>query len=208
MEMENNRIDLDSVKTHGTHGTDGKAAADLNRKQDILLKSLEKYFQDPHLHSTFKLMISGTGPVSLRLMEWFVTNYSKKENIIYHLSNLQSFNVYLSYKSQLKAYNKRYFDPFCRNERSIITDSLGNSVETTVGQANFFRWVLENSVLDYAIEHSKMIEADMSCASRERDTLSTEEKSSSGRRKRRGEINKSATRLMNRTEGEFLISFR
>jgi hypothetical protein len=196
----NTRVSVESIDS-GQHAT-------LNRKQDILLRSLEKYFQDPHLHSKFRVMIGGTGPVSLRLMEWFVTNYAKKENIVYHRENMQSFNVYLSYKSQLKAYNKRYFDPFCRHERSVISDSDGNTVETTVGQANFFRWVLENGVLDYAIEHSHMIEADMSCASRERDSLSTEERSTTGRRKRRGEINKSATRMMNRTEGEFLISFR
>ena len=40
-------------------------ASILNRKQDILLRSLEKYFQDPSLHSKFRVMIGGTGPVSL-----------------------------------------------------------------------------------------------------------------------------------------------
>ena len=153
-------------------------------------------------------MVTGLGPVSLRLMEWFVTNYSKKNNIVYHTRDKQLFNVYLSYKQQLKAYNKKYFDPFCRHDRSIIRDRDGNEVETTVGQANFFKWVLDNNVMNYAIEHSRDIEMDMGHAARERNATEENERSSTGRRKRRGEINKSATRKLNRTQGEFLISFR
>lgn len=175
--------------------------------QDVLLLSLQRYFSNPEKHSIFSNMVSGKGPVSLRLMEWFVTNYSKKNNIVYHTRDKQLFNVYLSYKQQLKAYNKKYFDPFCRHERSIISDSQGNELETTVGQANFFRWVLENNVMDYAVEHSVEIESDMTSAARDRDDLPNEV-SRTGRRKRRGEINKSATRKLNRTEGEFLISFQ
>jgi hypothetical protein len=173
--------------------------------QDVLLKSLERYFSVPSRHHQFEEMITGKGPVSLRLMEWFVTNYAKKNNIVYHTEERQLFNVYLSYKQQLKAYNKKYFDPFCRHQRSIITDESGHSIETTVGQANFFRWVMENHVLDYAVEHMADIEADMSNATRERER--TSEFSQSGRRRRRGEINRSATRRMNKTEGEFVVSF-
>lgn len=176
--------------------------------QDVLLMSLERYFAEPEKHQIFSQMVTGNGPVSLRLMEWFVTNYSKKNNIVYHTKERQLFNVYLSYKQQLKAYNKKYFDPFCRHDRSIIRDRDGNELETTVGQANFFRWVLDNNVMAYAIEHARDIEADMAHATRERNSIPENERSSTGRRKRRGEINKSATRKLNRTKGEFLISFR
>ena len=176
--------------------------------QDVLLMSLERYFSEKEKHQIFSKMVTGNGPVSLRLMEWFVTNYSKKNNIAYHTKDKQLFNVYLSYKQQLKAYNKKYFDPFCRHDRSIIRDCDGNELETTVGQANFFRWVLENNVMGYAIEHSRDIEADMAHATRERNNMPENERSNTGRRKRRGEINKSATRKLNRTQGEFLVSFR
>jgi hypothetical protein len=176
--------------------------------QDVLLMSLERYFSDTEKHKIFTKMVSGNGPVSLRLMEWFVTNYSKKNNIVYHTPDKQLFNVYLSYKQQLKAYNKKYFDPFCRHERSVIRDVEGNEIETTVGQANFFRWVLDNNVMNYAIEHSRDIESDMGRAARDRDNMPENERSTTGRRKRRGEINKSATRKLNRTQGEFLVSFR
>lgn len=175
--------------------------------QDVLLVSLQRYFSNVDKHKIFSEMVSGKGPISLRLMEWFVTNYSKKNNIVYHTQDKQLFNVYLSYKQQLKAYNKKYFDPFCRHERSMISDSEGNTIETTVGQANFFRWVMDNNVMSYAIEHSHDIESDMACAAKERDSMPENERSTTGRRKRRGEINQSATRKLNRTEGEFLVSF-
>jgi len=177
------------------------------RKQDILLRSLEAYFNDPTKHCVFTGMVRGEGPVSLRLMEWFVTNYAKKFNVTYHTGEMRSFNVYLNYKAQLKAYNKRHFDPFCRHERSVITDSEGHEVETTVGQANFFRWVLQNEVLAYVVEHAVDIEADMTSASRVRDEADSGERSRTGRRRRRGEISRSATRQLNRTEDEITISF-
>jgi hypothetical protein len=174
----------------------------------MLLHSLVRYYNEPEIHKIFTEMINGDGPVSLRLMEWFVTNYAKKQNVYYHTHTMRCFNVYLSYKAQLRAYNKRYFDPFCRNERVCITDQEGNTTETTVGQANFFRWVIQNDVLQWATTHIADIESDMVLAARERDENDTGERSRTGRRKRRGEISQSATRKMNRTHEEITISFK
>lgn len=179
----------------------------MQRKQDMLFRSLVRFYNDPEHHIVFRDMVNGEGIVSLRLMEWFVTNYAKKHNVYYHTDTMRCFNVYLSYKAQLKAYNKRYFDPFCRNERVPIEDHDGNTVETTVGQANFFRWVIQNNVLQWAADHVADIEADMIAAARERDEHDTGERSRTGRRKRRGEISQSATRRMNRTHEEITISF-
>lgn len=180
----------------------------MNRKQDLLLRSISRYYEKPEIHRVFRDMVNGDGPVSLRLMEWFVTNYAKKHNVYYHTDEMRCFNVYLSYKAQLKAYNKRYFDPFCRNERVTVEDTEGNAVETTVGQANFFRWVIQNDILRWTTEHAADIEGDMVAAARERDDNDTGERSRTGRRKRRGEISQSATRRMNRTHEEITISFK
>jgi len=117
-------------------------------------------------------------PLSLRLLDWLVTNYSKKYNIIYPLykSNGDTvyFNIYLDYKNQLKAYSKKYFDPFCRQSRIIIDmntlkwkeytsgyEILDKEIITTVGQLNFFRWVLENKIYDYALSNISLIDSDM-----------------------------------------------
>jgi hypothetical protein len=57
------------------------------------------------------------------------------------------------------------------------------------------------------VEHAVDIEADMTSASRMRDEEDSGERSRTGRRRRRGEISRSATRQLNRTEDEIVISF-
>ena len=69
--------------------------------------------------------------ISLRVIDHFITNYSKKNRITYNLienNQVQIFNVNASYKSQLKAYNKKYFDPFCRRERILFFDHEGKEI--------------------------------------------------------------------------------
>lgn len=110
-------------------------------------------------------IINGTSKYSLRLIDWFVTNYSKKHNTIITYrstdNNIVHLNVYLSYRSQLKAYSKQQFDPFRRRERILFYYERDKSVETTIGQLNFFRWVIQNHIIDYICEHAKEIEKDM-----------------------------------------------
>ena len=115
-------------------------------------------------------------PLSLRLIDWLVTNYSKKYNIIYSLQKDQEiryFNIYLDYKNQLKAYSKKFFDPFCRQKRLMINVNTlswkvydeksenSNYIITTVGQLNFFKWFIENKIHEYALNNIKLIDLDM-----------------------------------------------
>jgi len=117
------------------------------------------------MFSRFSDIVSGKGKISLRLLDWFVTNYSKNNKIVYENKKLQNkskrdFFVYTSYRSQLKAYSKKMFDPFCRRER-IRLEILNNEIETTIGQLNFFKWAINNNVLDYVQENCIDIENDM-----------------------------------------------
>lgn len=115
-------------------------------------------------------------PLSLRLIDWLVTNYSKKYNIIYGLQKDQDskyFNIYLDYKNQLKAYSKKFFDPFCRQKRLMININTltwkvydeknvnSNYIVSTVGQLNFFKWFIENKIYEYALSNIKLIDLDM-----------------------------------------------
>lgn len=125
----------------------------------------------------FHDIISGKTQLSLRLLDWLVTNYAKKYNIIYPIiknSEKEYFNIYLSYKNQLKAYSKKYFDPFCRRDRIIINVrdltwkkfdndkySKEDYVVTTVGQLNFFKWFIENKVMTFAVNNIELIDNDM-----------------------------------------------
>ena len=147
----------------------------------LLLVSLTRFYSNPAVMARALPYLAGTSPISLRLIDWFVTNYAKTHNVVLmrprdaakagcfsdegeyvHGGDTGShFNIYLSYRSQLKAYSKLQFDPFRRRERMHFFYQPDRSVETTIGQLNFFRWMIVNNILDYVTEHTEAIENDM-----------------------------------------------
>jgi len=107
-------------------------------------------------------IVKGTSPLSLRLIDWFVTNYSKKYNVVINKEKKGEFiNVYMHYRSQLRAYSKHLFDPFRRQDKIKLFYYKQHFLNTTIGQLNFFRWAIENKVLIYISEHFDEIVADM-----------------------------------------------
>ncbi len=132
------------------------------KKQDILLIPITNFFNESkNLDILLGILITGKYKVSLRIIDWFVTNYSKKYNIVLQNKYNKPFIVYLEYKSQLKAYSKKQFDPFCRRARIYYEYDKDKKFETTIGQLNFFRWAIENNIIDYIIKNYNNIEKDM-----------------------------------------------
>ena len=101
--------------------------------------------------------------ISLRTLDWFVTNYAKKNDTIYKLDSTQGdhFWVYRSYKAQLDSFSKKLFDPFCRGSRITLVDPFGNRYKTTVSQVNFVRWIIDNKIIRYVQCNYKTITDDM-----------------------------------------------
>jgi len=166
------------------------------------------------------LITKGEKCVSLRSVDWFITNYSKKHNIYYKIyidknNNLtfesdnnkliKNINVFQSYKAQLKAYSKKKFDPFCRRERIDfkINDSI---ISTTIGQLNFFKWAIDNLIIDYIVEHQDEIEKDMNNSLKEMKENGILYKKK-GERKLRQELSLSATRGLSRTNISTQLTF-
>lgn len=138
----------------------------ISKKQDILLIPIQNFFSnEKNLDILTGILINGKYKISLRIIDWFVTNYSKKHNLI--LNNKKPFIVYLEYKAQLKAYSKKQFDPFCRRSRILFDYDKDKKFETTIGQLNFFRWAIENNIIDYIMKNYETIEKDMN------DTIKT-----------------------------------
>ena len=129
--------------------------------EPILLKTLYTYFTKAKFEIVLSVLDRKNNDVSLRLLDWLVTNYAKKNNTCYNIDEKNiNFNIFISYKSQLKAYSKRQFDPFCRRSRIVFSiDEL--KLSTTIGQLNFFRWAINNNVIKYAKDNYKEIEDDM-----------------------------------------------
>ena len=134
--------------------------------------------------------------ISLRVIDWFVTNYCKKYNIFW-VQNNSRFVVYLNYKLQLKAYSKKYFDPFCRRDRIYFTYQDNTYLETTVGQLNFFKWIIENNIINYIKNNYEDIEKDMQ----------TSIKYYNDKDKKRRQLSKSATKTIKIDESKITINF-
>jgi hypothetical protein len=113
-------------------------------------------------------------------------------------------NVFHSYKSQLKAYSKRKFDPFCRRDRILFEIDEDHSVETTIGQLNFFKWAISNMIVDYIELHKDEIEYDMN-SSLKQMKMNSDKKD--GSRKKRQELSLSATRGLKMNHIPIEISF-
>ena len=130
------------------------------QEEDLLLRALKKYYTLERINIIVDI-IEGNGFVSLRLIDWYVTNYCKARNIVYTKPDGVYFNVYLNYRSQLKAFKKVQFDPFRRRDRIHFEYGVNGSISTTIGQLNFFKWAIENHVLDNIYANLKNIESDM-----------------------------------------------
>lgn len=153
-----------------------KSCKSISSKQALLIIPITKYFADKKILNKLITILKGEG-ISLRLVDWFVTNYCKKHNVMYNVMDFRppvpgmtevqrrSFDnfiiVHTNYKGQLKAYSKRNFDPFCRRNRIRFYYEDNKYFITTVGQLNFFKWALENNIVDYVQKHMKEIEEDM-----------------------------------------------
>lgn len=135
-------------------------------KQELIISSLQKFYANRADMSEILELLQGTSHISLRLIDWFVTNYAKQHNTSYIINN-QEFLVYMNYKSQLKAYSKKLFDPFCRRERIMFQLQSQESFLTTVGKLNFFRWAIEKGIIDYIKLNLPKIEKEMNTNARE-----------------------------------------
>ena len=92
---------------------------------------------------------------SLRIVDWFVTNFSKSHGVI-----INGANIHNDYIDTRKHYMCRNFDPFRRNLK-LSFEVDGRQITTTVGQLNFVVWADTTDALDYVRTHRDRIDADM-----------------------------------------------
>lgn len=211
-----------NTKTMGTNYT---------TQNDLLMNNLMKFYDENNNLEKMLRIINGESPISLRIIDWFATNYAKKFFTVYEVGANRRFKVYVDYKLKLKAYSKRRFDPFCRWDRITIPYGNGTFIQTTIGQLNFFKWALENGVVAYIEAHYSDIEDDMNArnstsrrnnatnhlpqeyeeeaeedAGADADTKTTGN-SKNKTRKKREELSISATKSIKKETVEIVVSF-
>jgi|TARA_B100001287_G_scaffold235848_1_gene208207 hypothetical protein len=200
-------------------------SGNLHTQNDLLMKCLMDFYADKSRLNEMMNIINGESNISLRIVDWFVTNYAKKFYTIYELPQERNgksistrFKVYNDYKLKLKAYSKKRFDPFCRWERITIPYNEDNCMETTIGQLNFFKWAIENKIIKYIQENYNDIEKDMN----ERNSISKKKKDIDGEiqnssitisgdsgktRKKREELSISACKCIKKENVKIIVSF-
>ena len=141
-------------------------------KQELIVSSLQKFYNELTDKEYLINLLNGDSHISLRLIDWFVTNYSKKHNVAYVFNGCE-FLVYANYKSQLKAYSKKLFDPFCRRERISFKLPGYDPIITTVGKLNFFRCAYEKNIFKYIEENYEPIEKEMNECMRQQPSRSS-----------------------------------
>ena len=170
----------------------------IQSQEQWVLFRLEKFYSNPENLKIIRDILSGESNLSLRLIDWFVTNYAKKYNVSYLSDKDSHVIVYLSYKSHLKAYSKKMFDPFCRSKRIKFQD-----IETTVGQLNFFEWAITDNIISYLNIHHAKIHEDMEHRLSEMKEVSKLE----GSKKKRHELSNSATKSLTKHNLKVSVKF-
>jgi hypothetical protein len=181
-------------------------------QNDLLLNNLMEFYKNEGYLNTMLKIITGESKISLRIVDWFATNYAKKYYTLYTINEQNGYNrrfkVYVDYKLKLKAYSKKRFDPFCRWDRISIPYKESTHIETTIGQLNFFKWTLENKVIQYIEENYDAIEKDMNnrnSTSKRKEVIV--ESVNSKTRKKREELSISATKSIKKEKVEIVVNF-
>lgn len=146
---------------------------EINKTEQSMIPSLLKFFSDiNHFKVLKEFKKSKQSKYSVGLLNWFNVNYSKEFGIEYTIESLgrkRSVYVWQSYNAALSGYKKEYFDPFARGKncgKEISIENNGDVVLTTVRQLNYFRWAINNGVIDYVKQHVDVIYDDMNSRGR------------------------------------------
>jgi hypothetical protein len=181
-------------------------------QNSLLLTKLMHYYKTTEDGKSDNLermlrIINGDVNISLRIVDWFTTNYAKKYYTVYDLPNGNRFKVYVDYKLKLRSYSKKRFDPFCRWDRISIPYKNETHLQTTIGQLNFFKWAFENNVIDYIEANYAAIEKDMNNRNSTSKRKLPVPVGTQKRRKQREELSISATKSIKKEEVEIVIKF-
>ncbi len=179
--------------------------ASYTTQNSLLLKNLMSFYEKDNNLDRMLGIINGESPISLRIVDWFATNYAKQRFTVYTLTSGRRFKVYNDYKLKLRAYSKKRFDPFCRWDRITIPYKENKCIQTTIGQLNFFKWALENEVVKYIEENYGDIEKDMN--SRNSTSKRRSGSAATKTRKRREELSVSASKSIKHETVEIVVKF-
>jgi hypothetical protein len=171
-------------------------------KLSLLMSSLTDFYRDKEYIDEIKSIVDQTNIISLRILDWFITNYSKKFRTLINQKNGNKMDVYMNYKLMLKSYNKSAFDPFCRKNKIFFYYTDEKFIETSCGQLCFFRWCFENDILAFVKNNLKIIEQDMKSSLKQK-----KDEPMSPNTKKRQPLSIPAGRSISKTNTKYVLQF-
>ena len=133
----------------------------LSRSDEVLLESVLAWFNDHPQHlNMFLTIVKRKDGLSLRVIDWLVTNYSKTHSITINTHGIPR-DLYRDYHKNLSSLNKCNFDPFCRRQKIQVVVFGKEERCTTIGQMTFFRWFLKNNIITFLKKNKKLVETHM-----------------------------------------------
>ncbi|ACH46831.1 unknown [Feldmannia species virus] len=137
-------------------------SADLSDSDQLLLLSVLRWYNTNSKRvSGFLEIVERNNGLSLRVIDWLVTNYCKTTPVMLHRRDGPPTDLYRDYQKYLSAYNKKNMDPFARRKRVTITLFGKKTRKSTLGQLNFFRWFLKNKLEEFMHLNKAVVEDDM-----------------------------------------------
>ena len=188
----------------------------MNSPKQFLLESLSEFYE---LNPTYldivrqlaarEFLMHEGNKISIRLINWFVTNYAKHDGTSYYIPDKHDptkqdlFMVWNRFGSAKRGYTKDLFDPYSRGERIAMPyiknqvilsdgDLLEGQFLTTIAQLNFHKWAITNGVFDYITNNLHKIALDLKlrCTAKNKTNQINRDKTKT--RKKREELSVSA----------------
>ena len=169
----------------------------------LLMKSLTEFYKEHVYVQQIQNIVDQNSIISLRILDWFITNYSKKYRTMIPVGDSQ-LDVYMNYKLMLKSFSKKAFDPFCRKNKILFYYTDNDFIETSCGQLCFFRWCFENKILEYVKNNLQVIEKDMKESLKMKKAVNDDPEAN---KKKRQPLSISAARSISKSNIKYTLKF-
>lgn len=163
-------MEINEIQNHEEELSNLNLVQFFTKKELCYYKMIDKFYKNCSKDKIVKMIdiIDGISNISLRILDWFVTKFSRRGIDI--VINDETYDIHINYKAQLKSYKKRYFDPFRRKKRFNYVYVINNEVrilQTTIGQLNFFKWAINYDIINYVETNFHYITKAMNASNKE-----------------------------------------
>jgi hypothetical protein len=129
----------------------GRRASNHENRQRLAYVRCDSFFDDRENWELFRSVVGSlNGAPSLRLIEFACVRWiAMNEHPITYRWRDTDVDLGVAYSLAMREFRKEHFDCFLRGSNYIVIAKHGEEIMTSVAQANFFRWAIENGVLQY-----------------------------------------------------------